>query len=87
VVAVEVMRRHLEVQRTTEAMSVAEQHLAEAEEAFRVVRSQFIEGQALPSQVLESEQVLRAAQARTTRASGDHAVAHAALLSVLGRVD
>jgi outer membrane protein len=85
-VAVEVRRRYLELQRAAEAASVAAQHLTEAEEAFRVVRVQFAEGVALAAQVLDAEQALRAATARQTQAAGEIAIAHAAVLNVTGEV-
>jgi outer membrane protein len=85
-VAVEVTRRYLEAQRAIEAVEVATQHVAEAEESFQVVQAQFAEGAALPAQVLEAEQVLRAAQARLAGAAASQDVAHAAVLNVVGRV-
>jgi outer membrane protein len=86
IVAVEVTRRYLEVQRAREAQEVAAQHVVEAAESFQVVRAQFAEGAALPAQVLDAERVLRAAHARHAQAEADGAVAYAAVLSALGRV-
>lgn len=86
VVAVQVTRRYLEAQRSIEALEVATQHVAEAEESFQVVQAQFAEGAALPAQVLEAEQVLRAAQARLAQAAADVSVAQAAVLNVIGQV-
>jgi outer membrane protein len=86
VLTVDVMRRHLEAQRAAEAVAVAGLHVEEAEEAFRVVERQFAEGAALPAQVLEAEQVLRAAQARLAQAAADRAIAQAALLNAAGEV-
>jgi len=86
IIAVEVTRRYLEAQRAIEALEVATQHVAEAEESFQVVQAQFTEGAALPAQVLEAEQVLRAAQARLAQAGADVSVAHAAVLNVVGQV-
>jgi hypothetical protein len=47
---------------------------------------QFAEGAVLPAQVLDAEQVLRAAQARQAQAAADRAVAYAAVLNALGQV-
>lgn len=85
-VAVTVARQFLEVQRAAEALEVAEQHIVEAEETFRVVRQQFAEAATLAAQVLDAEQAYRGALASRARAVADHAVAHAALLNAVGRV-
>jgi outer membrane protein TolC len=86
-VAVDVARRHLEVLRTRAAVDAAAQNVREAEESFRVVQQQFAEGAALSAEVLDAEQALRRAQARRVDALADHAIAHAALLNVIGRVE
>ena len=83
---VEVARRYLELQRAIEAVGVAEQHVAEAEESYRVVREQFDEEAALPADVLDAERALREAQARRWQAHSDYGIARAALLNVQGRV-
>ena len=85
-VAVEVTRQHLEAQRAAEAVVVARQNVDGAEEALRVVRRQYAEGAALSAQVLDAEQALRRAEARSAQALADRAIARAALLNALGRV-
>jgi outer membrane protein TolC len=85
-VAVEAMRRFLEAQRSTEAVAVAAENVAQAEEALRVTRVQYDEGFALSAQVLEAERAYRAAQARHARALAEYAIGRAALLHAAGEV-
>lgn len=85
-VAVDEARLRLEVQRAEEAMAVAAQTVAEAEESYRVVREQFREGAALSSDVLDAEEALRRATARVVEARTDYAIARAAVLNALGQV-
>lgn len=85
-VAVEVARRYLELQRAIEAVGVAEQHMEEARESYRVVREQFAEEAALTADVLEAERAAREAEARRWQARSDYGIARAALLNVQGRV-
>lgn len=83
---VQVTRQYLEARRATEAVEVAAQNVAEAEETFRVVRQQFAEGVALSAQVLDAEQTLRMARSRRARALADYEIARAALLHATGQV-
>ncbi len=83
---VDLARARLELQRASEAVGVAAQNVAEAEESFRVARQQFGEGAALSADVLDAEQALREAQARSSSAEADLAIARAAVLNALGRV-
>jgi outer membrane protein TolC len=85
-VAVETARLQLEVQRAAEAVGVADENVHEAEETFRVVSNQFEEGVALSADVLDAEQALRRARARSADALADKAIAEAAVLNALGRV-
>lgn len=85
-VDVNVQRRVLETVRADEALAVAREHAEQAEEAFRVISEQFEEGVVLSAQVLEAEQVHRAAQAGRAAAVAQQAVARAALLNALGQV-
>jgi outer membrane protein TolC len=85
-VAVEAMRRFLEAQRSTEAVAVAAENVAQAEEALRVTRVQYGEGFAVSAQVLEAERAYRAAQARHARALAEYAIGRAALLHAAGEV-
>ena len=85
-VAVETARLQLEVRRAAEAVAVAEENVRAAEESFRVVRRQFEEGVALSADVLDAEEALRRARARSADAMTDKAIADAAVLNALGRV-
>jgi outer membrane protein len=83
---VDVSRQYLEAQRATEALAVAAEHVAHAEESLRVTRQQWSEGVALSAQVLEAEAAYRQATARRARAQAEHAIARAMLLRALGEV-
>lgn len=86
-VAVEVTRQYLEMQRAMEAVAVAEQSVQEAEEVFRLLRSQYVEGAALSADVLDAEVAFRRAELRRAEAQADYAVARAGLLHALGQVE
>jgi outer membrane protein TolC len=85
-VAVEVSRQVLELNRATEAVQVALQHVREADETLRVTIRQHEEGMVLAAAVLEAEEAARMAQARRAQARADYAIARAAILNALGQV-
>lgn len=85
-IVVGVHRQYLEVQRARAAVDVAGQSIDEAREALRVLRERYRAGAALSSDVLDAEAAARRATVRHAQALADYAVARAALLRVIGRV-
>ncbi len=82
---VDVSRRYLDMRRAEESLIVAEQHMEQARSTFQIFEAQYREGAVLSSQVLEAEQVLRAAEARLALARSDVAITRAALVHAIGR--
>jgi outer membrane protein len=85
-VAVEVKTRQLEMSHAREAVAVAAENVAQAQETFRVARRQFQEGAALSADVLDAEDAWRRAEAQQAQAQADYATAKAAMLGALGQV-
>lgn len=84
---VAVTRQYLEVQRAEAAVGVAGQSVEEARAVLRMLRDQYREGAALSSEVLDAEAAARGAAVRYAEALADYAVARAALLHAMGRVE
>lgn len=84
--AIRLARQSLELRRAYDAVSVATEYAAQAAQALEETTNQFELGAVLSAQVLEAEQVVRAAEARRARALADYAIAEAALLHARGEM-
>lgn len=84
-IRLEVERRLVEFERARLALDAAELSVESASESFRLARGEYELGAALNSQVLDAESELRSAELRLVAARADVALAHAAVLQVLGR--
>jgi len=81
----EVERRRFEFESALLAVEAARANVESASESFRLARGEYEQGAALTSQVLDAESELRSAELRLAGARADVALAHAAILQVLGR--
>lgn len=83
-VRVEVRTQVQDAEQAREAVLAAETSVRSAREAFRTLQSQYEEGMAVVSDLLDAEQGLRQARARLAGAQADYALARAALARALG---
>ena len=79
----EAEQARLDLQQTTERLAVGEKTVAQAEESLQITRKRFAEGQALTTQLLDSQTALTAAKVRRAEAEADRQIAIAALRKAL----
>jgi len=79
----EAEQARLDLQQATERLAVGEKTVAQAEESLQITRKRFAEGQALTTQLLDSQTALTAARVRRAEAETDRQIAIAALRKAL----
>lgn len=83
---IEVAQYYLELERSAEAIKVAEINVNSAEAALRLTINQFEEGVVLSTQVLDAEHAFRKSQSNYARVVADYEIAQAALLHATGQI-
>lgn len=79
----EAEQAQLDLQQATERLAVGEKAVTQAEESLQITRKRFAEGQALTTQLLDSQTALTAAKVRRAEAEADRQIAIAALRKAL----